>query len=75
MSPSPEFLNGVTCLTSDAVGVLIGGLTAPLIFGAAAAVCVGAFTGQATWYFLHHFILRRLRTWARFQRAIDKVHA
>jgi hypothetical protein len=63
------------CYDAQAVSAIVAGATWPLIVGAFLACFVGGFAGRAAWYFLHHFILRRLPSWRRFQRALDRVFA
>lgn len=80
MSPRLDALDPLSnlippCYTADAVTAIVSNVTWPLIVGAALACWAGAFIGQATWYCLHTFILRRLPTWRRFQRGMFKVFA
>lgn len=63
------------CYNFDAIQGAISGVAFPLVVGAFAACFVGGFVGQASWYFLHTFILRRFPAWRRFQRAMGKVFA
>jgi|GEM_PF-6601714 len=67
-------MNPSDCYTADAVAQNIAGTTDPLLVGAVIACWVGSFGGQAMWYGLHHFVLRRIRSWLRYQRAVEKVH-
>lgn len=73
MIMSPE--SAPSCYTLDAIQGALAHVSFALVMGAFLACFIGGFAGRATWYFLHHFVLRRLPAWRRFQRALDRVFA
>lgn len=68
-------MTGGLCYSAEAMQTMLAGISIPLIFAAFSACFVGGFAGRAAWYFLHAFVLRRLPSWRRFQRALSKVFA